>query len=71
MNYNLEKIAPFKTSTNFKIENLSPYINKRTLKKFVTLFEKSQNYIEQNANKKMLLTEIVIKTKRLLSLSKN
>ena len=71
VNYNLEKIAPFKSSTNFKIENLSPYINKRTLKKFVTLFEKSQNYIEQNANKKMLLTEIVIKTKRLLSLSKN
>ena len=37
------------------------------MKKFVALFEKSQNYIEQNVNKKMLLTEITIKTKRLLS----
>ena len=37
----------------------------------VALFEKSQNYIEQNVNKKMLLTEIAIKTKRLLSFSKN
>ena len=71
VNYNLEKIAPFKSSTNFKIENLSPYINKKTLKKFVALFEKSQNYIKQNVNKKMLLTEIAIKTKRLLSFSKN
>ena len=53
------------------IKNLSPYINKGNFKKFVVLFETSQNYIQQNANKKMLLTEIVIKTKRLLSISKN
>ena len=71
VNYNLEKIAPFESSTNFNIKNLSPYINKGNFKKFVVLFETSQNYIQQNANKKMLLTEIVIKTKKLLSVSKN
>ncbi len=71
VNYNIEKIAPFESSTNFSIKNLSPYINKENFKKFVVLFETSQNYIQKNANKKMLLTEIVIKTKKLLSLSKN
>ena len=71
VNYNLQKIAPFESSTKFKIENLSPYINKKNFRKFVNLFEKSQNNIEQNANKKMLLTEIALKTKKLLLLSKN
>ena len=69
INYNVEKIAPFKSSTNFKIEKLSPYINKKNFRKFVALFEKSQNLIEQNANKKMLLTEIALKTKKILLLS--
>jgi len=71
INYNAEQIAPFISSNNFKIKNLSPYINRKNFKKFVDLFEKSQNLIEQNANKKMLLTEIAIKTKRLLNLAKN
>tara|TARA_B100001559_G_scaffold277260_1_gene248600 strand:- start:228 stop:1343 length:1116 start_codon:yes stop_codon:yes gene_type:complete len=70
-NYNLETISSFKSSTDFKIKNLSPYINIKNYKKFVYLFEKSQNYIEQNANKKMLLTEIALKTKKLLVISKN
>lgn len=71
LNYDLDKLALFKSSNNFNIKKLSPYINKKNFKKFVNLFETSQNHIEQNANKKMLLTEIVLKTKKLLTLSKN
>ena len=71
LNYDLDQLAPFKSSNNFNMKNLSPYINKGNFKKFVTLFETSQNHIEQNANKKMLLTEIVLKTKKLLALPKN
>jgi len=69
LNFNLTELVHFQSSNNFELKKLSPFITEKNFKKFVNLFENSQNQIEQNANTKMLLTEIVLKTKKYINLS--
>jgi DNA polymerase-3 subunit delta' len=71
INYSLEELVNFKSINNFDLKKLAPYINNENFELLFRLFEDSYEYLDRNASRKMLFSDIAIKTTRYLNILKD
>lgn len=64
--YNLSAVAPFYTSTDFKLSKFAPFIHGSNIMPIIDALEKSTYHLERNGNAQMIFTELSFKLTRLL-----
>ena len=64
--YNLSAVAPFNTSTDFKLSKFAPFIHGSNIMPIIDALEKSTYHLERNGNAQMIFTDLSFKLTRLL-----
>jgi len=64
--YSLENVAPFYTSTDFKLSKFAPFIHGANILGIIDALEKSAYHVERNGNAQMIFTDLSFKLTRLL-----
>ena len=64
--YNLSTVAPFNTSTDFKLSKFAPFIHGSNIMPIIDALEKSTYHLERNGNAQMIFTDLSFKLTRLL-----
>jgi DNA polymerase-3 subunit delta' len=71
LNYKLESIVYYRSSINFDLSKLAPYIHSQNVLELIKLFENTHYYVIRNANAKMIFSNLALKLTRLINLSKS
>lgn len=71
LNYKLESIVYYRSSINFDLSKLAPYIHNQNILELIKLFENTHYYVIRNANAKMIFSNLALKLTRLINLPKN
>lgn len=64
--YNLSAVAPFNTSTDFKLSKFAPFIHGSNIMPIIDALEKSTYHLERNGNAQIIFTDLSFKLTRLL-----
>ena len=64
--HGIKKLYEFKSLTNFSIENFASYVDESNYKKLISLFEINLNFLDKNANPKLLTTSFLLDLSRVL-----
>lgn len=70
-NYALNDLVYYKSSTDFDLNKLAPFIHSKNIAALTTLFEEQHYYIQRNANSKMLFAELALQLTRLINKTEN
>ena len=60
VSYKSQNLNSFLSSSNFKIENLAPFIHSKNLIEIISLIEDSHYSISRNVNSKIVFTNFAI-----------
>tara|TARA_B100001250_G_C19717074_1_gene751991 strand:- start:105 stop:1196 length:1092 start_codon:yes stop_codon:yes gene_type:complete len=60
------ELYEFKSLNDFSIENFAPYVTNKNYKKLISLFTINLNYIERNANPKILISSFLLEFSNIL-----
>ena len=71
VSYKSENLTSFISSSDFKIEKLSPFIHSRNIIEIIDLVEDSHYSISRNVNSKIVFTNFAIHLTKLINLSEN
>ena len=71
LNYKLESIVYYRSSIDFDLSKLAPYIHNQNVLELIKLFENTHYYVLRNANTKMIFSNLALKLTKLLNLPKN
>ena len=71
LNYKLESIVYYRSSINFDLSKLAPYIHNQNVLELIKLFENTHYYVLRNANTKIIFSNLALKLTKLLNLPKN
>lgn len=64
--YELDAVAPFHTSSDFKLSKFAPFIHGANVISIIDALEKSVYHLERNGNAQMIFTDLSFKLTRLL-----
>ena len=65
-NQRINELYEFKSLNDFSIENFATYVNDKNYGRLISLFELNLNYLERNANAKLLSTSFLLKLSHIL-----
>ena len=71
VSYKSENLTSFISSSDFKIDKLSPFIHSQKLIEIIELIEDSHYSISRNANSKIVFTSFAIKMTKLINRSED
>ena len=71
VSYKSENLTSFISSSDFKIEKLSPFIHSKNIIEIIDLVEDSHYSISRNVNSKIVFTNFAIHLTKLINLSEN
>ena len=71
VSYKSQNLTSFISSSDFKIEKLSPFIHSQNLIEIIDLIEDSHYSISRNVNSKIVFTSFAIKMTKLINRSED
>ena len=71
VSYKAEALSSFVSNSDFKIENLSPFIHSGNLIEIISLIEDSRYSISRNVNSKIVFTNLAIHLTKLINVSED
>jgi DNA polymerase-3 subunit delta' len=71
VSYKSQNLNSFLSSSNFKIENLAPFIHSKNLIEIISLIEDSHYSISRNVNSKIVFTNFAIHLTKLINISED
>jgi DNA polymerase-3 subunit delta' len=71
VSYKSQNLNSFLSSSNFKIENLAPFIHSNNLIEIIRLIEDSHYSVSRNVNSKIVFTNLAIHLTKLINLSED